>query len=260
MNFSYLESMSTGIIFAFITIFMLIFCELGFQLGDRARRTRDKDAMASLGPMVGGLMGMLAFVLAITFSMAASQFDLRKQNVIDDANAIGTAYLRADLLDEEVSTELKKLLREYVDIRLQAVNGGDMAAILARSAEIHGLLWASVSSVARTTPSINASLNIQSINSLIDMHEKRVTAGLYNRIPYSVWLALLAISALAMMTMGIQVGLTGKRRLVAVIPMLMAFAVLVTLVADLNRPQKGLITVGQHAMLDLQSSMRMDIK
>jgi hypothetical protein len=92
------------------------------------------------------------------------------------------------------------------------------------------------------------------------MHGKRVTAGLYNRIPYSVWLALLAISALAMMTMGIQVGLTGKRRLVAVIPMLMAFAVLVTLVADLNRPQKGLITVGQHAMLDLQSSMRNDIK
>jgi hypothetical protein len=252
--------MPIGIIFVFITIFMLAFCELGFQLGERARRTRDKDAMTSLGPIVGGLMGMLAFVLAITFSMAASQYDLRKQNVIDDANAIGTAYLRADLLDEEGSAELKKLLQEYVDIRLQAVNGGDMAAIVARSVEIQRLLWARVSSVARTTPGINASLNIQAINALIDMHGKRLTAGLYNRIPYSVWLALVAISALAMMTMGIQVGITGKRRLVAVIPMLMAFAVLVTLVADLNRPQKGLITVGQQAMLDLQSSMRTDLK
>jgi hypothetical protein len=60
--------------------------------------------------------------------------------------------------------------------------------------------------------------------------------------------------------MGTQVGLTGKRRLVAVVPMLMAFAVLVTLVADLNRPQKGLITVGQYAMLNLQSSMHKDIQ
>jgi len=260
MIFSNLETLPILAIFIVITMFMLVFCEVGFQLGERARKTRDKDAMVSLGPMVGGLMGMLAFVLAITFSMAASQFDLRKQNVIDDANAIGTAYLRADMLDEQVATELKKLLREYVDIRLEAVSGGDMAAILARSVEIHGLLWKKVSSIARTAPSINASLNIQSINDLIDMHGKRVTAGLYNRIPYSVWLALLAISALAMMTMGIQVGLTGKRRLVAVIPMLMAFAVLVTLVVDLNRPQKGLITVGQYAMLDLQSSMRNDIK
>jgi len=234
---------------------MLAFSELGFQFGSRTRKTRDKDATVSLGPMVGGLMGMLAFVLAITFSMAASQHELRKQNVLDEANAISTAYLRADLLPETDASEVKKLLREYVDIRLQAVSDGDMEAMLARSVVIHGLLWDKVSAVARTSPGINASLNIQSINGVIDMHEKRVNAGLYNRIPASVWLALLAISALAMMTMGTQVGLTGKRRLYAVIPMLMAFAVLVTLVADLNRPIKGLITVGQQAMLDLQSGM-----
>jgi hypothetical protein len=247
-----------SIIFVFITIFMLAFSELGFQFGARARKTRDKDATASLGPMVGGLMGMLAFVLAITFSMAASQHDLRKQNVIDEANAIGTAYLRADLLNEPVTSEVKQLLREYVDIRLQAVNGGDLNAILARSVEIHGQLWSMVSAAARTAPNINTSLNIQSINEVIDMHEKRVNAGLHNRIPTSVWLALLAISALSMMTLGTQVGLTGKRRLFAVIPMLMAFAVLVTLVADLNRPTKGLITVGQYAMLNLQNSMQKD--
>jgi hypothetical protein len=256
MIIGYLESSPILVVFIFITTFMLIFCELGFQFGVRARKSRDKEATMSLGPMVGGLMGMLAFVLAITFSMAASQHDNRKQNVIDDANAIGTAYLRADLLAEPAASELKKLLREYVDIRLQAVNGGDMAAILARSVEIHGLLWAIVSEAARSAPGVNTSLNIQAINALIDMHEKRVSGALHNRIPFSVWLALLTISALAMMTMGTQVGLTGKRRLVAVIPMLMAFAVLVTLVVDLNRPQKGLIRVGQYAMLNLQSSMQ----
>jgi purine-cytosine permease-like protein len=105
-------------------------------------------------------------------------------------------------------------------------------------------------------PSTNTALMIQSVNNVIDMHEKRVTAALRNRIPSSIWIALVAISVLTMITMGTQIGLTGKRRLVAVIPLALAFAVLVVLVVDLDRPQKGLITVGQQAMVDLQDNMR----
>ena len=101
---------------------------------------------------------------------------------------------------------------------------------------------------------------IQSINDVIDMHEKRVTAALRNRIPSSVWIALIAITVLTMITMGMQVGLTGKRRSVAVIPLSLAFAVLVTLVVDVNRPQRGLITVGQQSLVDLQSSMGRETK
>jgi hypothetical protein len=249
------ESWHVAWLYVGVTILMLVCCELGYQFGARARSRQDKEAPISLGPMVGGLMGMLAFVLAFTFSMAASQHDLRKQNVLDEADAIGTAYLRAELLDEQSATEVQQLLREYVDIRLQAVNGGDLDAALARSVEIHGLLWGRVSSAAREAPSTNTLLIIQSINDVIDMHEKRVNAGLRNRIPGSVWIALFAISALTMITMGTQVGLSGRRRLVAVIPMSMAFAVLVILVVDLDRPQRGLITVGQQAMVDLQSSI-----
>jgi purine-cytosine permease-like protein len=101
-------------------------------------------------------------------------------------------------------------------------------------------------------------LAIQSVNEVIDMHETRVTSGLRNRIPASVWIALFAITALTMITMGVQIGFTGKRRLVAVIPMSLAFAVLVTLVVDLDRPQRGLIIVGQQSLIDLQRSMARD--
>jgi hypothetical protein len=239
---------------------MLAFCEVGFWLGSHFRKNRDKEATVSLGPMLGGLMGMLAFVLAITFSITTSQHNLRKENVIFEANAIGTAYLRADLLDESTASEMKQLLREYVDIRLQATEGGDLHAILARSIEIHQLLWAKALSVSRTAPGINTLLVVQAINEVIDMHEIRVSAGLYGRIPVIIWLALLAITALSMITIGTLVGLTGKRRLVVVIPMLLAFAVLVTLVVDLNRPQKGMIKVGQQAMTSLQNSMSQDVK
>ena len=112
-----------------------------------------------------------------------------------------------------------------------------------------------VSSAARENPSTNTSLMIQSINDVIDMHEKRVTGALRNRIPVSIWISLFAITALTMVAMGVQIGLTGKRRLVAEIPLVLSFAVLMTLVVDLDRPQSGLITVGQQSMASLQNSM-----
>jgi predicted benzoate:H+ symporter BenE len=101
---------------------------------------------------------------------------------------------------------------------------------------------------------------IQAINEVIDMHEKRVSAGVRNRIPGSIWIALFIISTLTMITMGTQVGLTGKRRLVAIIPLALAFAALATVVVDLDRPQQGLITVSQQAMVDLQESMNSGTK
>lgn len=258
MNIDLFDSLPIASICVVVAILMLAFCEVGYQLGVRAQTRQDTEAPSSLAPMVGGLLGMLAFVLAFTFSMASSQHDLRKRNVLEEANAIGTAYLRADLIDKQYGTEVKRLLRDYVGVRLEAANGGDLDAALAKSAEIHNLLWAQGSAAALEKPSTNTALAIQSINDVIDMHERRVTGALRNRIPGSVWISLIAITLLTMTTMGIQVGLTGKRRLVAVIPLVLAFSSLVTLVADLNRPQSGLIEVGQQSMVALQSSMGRD--
>lgn len=258
MNFGLLESLPISVIYFGVAVIMLVSCEIGYQIGSRCQSRQHEEEPASLGPIVGALLGMLAFVLAFTFSMAASQHDTRKQNVVNEANAVGTAYLRADLLPDQHATELQRLLREYVDIRLQAVMGGSLDQALKRSGEIHTLLWAQASTAAEAAPSTNTALVIQSINEVIDMNEKRVTAGLRNRIPASVWIALFAITTLTMITMGVQIGFTGKRRLVAVTPLSLAFAVLVTLVVDLDRPQAGLITVSQQSLVDLQRSMARD--
>jgi len=255
MYFELFESLPIIWFFVGVSIIMLVFCEVGYQFGLHAKTRQDKEAPTSLGPMIGGLLGMLAFVLAFTFSMASAQHDLRKQNVLEEANTIGTAYLRADLLDKQYGIEVKRLLKEYVNVRLKAASGSDLDTAIEKSVEIHNLLWARVSSAALENPSTNTSLMIQSINEVIDMHEKRVTGALRNRIPNSVWIALAAITALTMIALGTQVGLAGKRRLIAVIPLSLAFAVLVTLVVDLNRPQNGLITVGQQSMVTLQRSM-----
>jgi hypothetical protein len=260
MNFGLFESLPIAGVYVGVGLVMLVFCEVGYQVGKRVRTRQDKEALTSLGPMVGGVLGLLAFVLAFTFSMAASQHDHRRQIVLAEATAVGTAYLRSDLIEMQYEKEVKSLLREYVDIRLQAASGGDLDAALARSVDIHMLLWAQVSSAAAEAPSANTSLMIQSINDVIDMHEKRVAAALRNRIPISIWVALFAISVLTMITLGTQSGLTGKRGLFAVIPLVLAFAAIIVLVVDLDRPRKGPITVGQQAMVNLQSSMGRETK
>jgi len=231
--------------------------EVGYQIGKHAHIRVDKDAPIALGPLVGATLGMLAFVLAFTFSMTASQHNVRKQYVVDEANVIGTAYLRADLIDEQHGTEVKRLLRDYVDARVGA-NKGNIDTVEAESIELHELLWAQVSSAAVTAPNTNTSLSIQSINDVIDMHEKRVTAALINRIPDTIRLASIVIAALTMITLGTQAGLSVSRKLVAVIPLALAFAALATVIVDLDRPHRGIIKVEQRAMINLQTKIHLE--
>jgi hypothetical protein len=255
MNAAFFDSLPVLVTYVGVVLVILVACEIGYQFGKLVQRRTAEVIPAALGPMVGGLLGMLAFVLAMTFSMAASRHDLRRANVIDEANMIGTAYLRSDLLDPQYGTEVKRLLREYVDIRLRGATGSEVKAAIVRSVEIHKLLWEQVSAAALSAPSPNTALMVQATNDIIDMHEKRVSAALHSRIPASIWLSLFAISVLTMMTMGAQTGLLGKRALVAVVPLALAFAALIVLVVELDRPQRGLIKVSQQAMVDLRSGM-----
>jgi hypothetical protein len=267
MNERILEAKPLGILDTFpiwelyigMALILLLSFEVGFQISKYTASSKDKEGFNSTSPMVSGLLAMLAFVLAFTFAMAASQHNLRKQNVLKEANIIGTAYLRADLLGQRDEMKVKELLKEYVNSRVYAIEMGsvkEMEHVLVRSLEIHALLWELVSSAAKEEPNLYAMLVLQSINDVIDMHQSRVTAGFYNRIPYSVWLALLAISALTMMTMGAQARLAKSRRLAAVIPLILAFTTLTEVVLDLDRPNEGFITVGQEAMVDLQKGLK----
>src|SRR3954470_11590791 len=95
---------------------MLLFTELGYRLGGwRGRRAR-KETESPVGSIVGAQLGLLAFLLAITFSLAISRFEDRRRVMLNEANAVATAYFRADLLAEPDRAEVRRLLAEYVDI------------------------------------------------------------------------------------------------------------------------------------------------
>jgi hypothetical protein len=143
-----------------------------------------------------------------------------------------------------------------VDVRLYGIEPGNRVKALSRSLELHRLLWSEASSVARKNPTVLNARLVQSVIDIIIIHEKRLTAATRNRIPNSIWFTLYAIAAFAMLAMGSQTGLARTRRLIQVIPLVLAFSALMTLVADLDRPAElGLIKVSQEAMIGLKESM-----
>ena len=242
--------------FIAIVLVVLTSVECGYRLGKYRRNRHEQEKQAPIGTMVGATLGLLAFILAFTFGMAASRFDTRRQVLLDEANAIGTTYLRAGMLPQK-GEEIRGLLRKYVDTRLEAVQSGNIERGISQSESIQRELWTNAEAVGQTNPnSIVVGLFIQSLNEVIDLHAKRVQAGVRSRVPSAIWVCLFAVAALSLAAMGYHTGLVGMGRSLAVLAVALTFSVVIELIADLDRPQEGVVQVSQHALLDLQKSMR----
>jgi len=254
-NNGILDALPLWGLFIFILLVVLLSVECGYRLGKYRRSRSEQEKEAPVGTMVGATLGLLAFILAFTFGLAAARFDARRQVLLDEANAIGTTYLRAGTLPEH-GEQIRTLLRDYVTARLEAVQSGNIEEGINRSESIQQQLWSHAEAVAGKNPnSIVVGLFVQSLNEVIDLHAKRVQAGVRSRIPGAIWLGLFAVAALSLAAMGYQAGLARTRRSLAVFAVAITFSVVIELIADLDRPQQGVLRVSQHALLDLQRSM-----
>jgi len=242
-------------VFLCTLLLVLLSVEGGYRLGRRRHQRSPEEKEGPVGAMVGATLGLLAFLLAFTFGLAASRFDARREVVLDEANAIGTTYLRAAMLPGH-RDELRALLREYVDVRLETVRTGRVKEGIRRSEELQGQLWARTVTLGEKNPgSIVVGLFTQSLNEVIDLHAKRVAVTIRSRIPGVIWVGLYVVAALSFAGMGYQSGLAGASRSVEILAVALAFSAVIWLIADLDRPGEGLLQVNQQAMLDLQSSL-----
>lgn len=244
----------------FVATIVIVFgaVEIGYQLG-KLRRAHAPETDAPVGAMVGATLGLLAFILAFTFGLAASRFDERRHTVLDEANAIGTTYLRAGMLEEPQRTAIRRLLREYVDLRLKAVETGKIEQLLPESGMLQSQLWSQAEATAAKDRSVITGLFVQSLNQMIDLHATRLMVGLRSRIPLMIWGALYSVALLAMATMGYQEGLSGTRRSIASLAVVIIFSIVMFLIVDLDRPLEGQLRTSQQSLIDLQQSMAADV-
>jgi len=250
-----LDALPLWALFIVILLVVLLAVEFGYRLGKYRRSRHEQEKEAPLGTMVGATLGLLAFILAFTFGLAAARFDSRRQVLLDEANAVGTTYLRAGMLPER-GEQIRGLLRDYVGARLDAVRSGNVAEGIRRSEDLQLKVWSEAEALGqKNANSIVVGMFVQSLNQMIDLHAKRLQAGLRSRIPGAIWLGLFAVAALSLAAMGYHAGLSGTRRSLAVVAVAVTFAVVIELIADLDRPQEGVLRVSQQALLDLQRSM-----
>ena len=234
----------------------LLSLEAGFRLGRYRSTFAEPEKESAAGTIVGATLGLLAFLLAFTFGMASSRYDERRQVFLSEVTAIGTAYLRADLLPEPYRGETRGLLREYVDLRREELPPENTAQALRRSEALQGRLWSRAAAAGKASPgSIVAGLYIQSLNEVIDLHTKRMVLRLRSRVPGVIWIVLYAITILSMTAAGYHAGLSSAGRPLAIPVLALVFAAVMYLIADLDRPREGMIRVDQQAMVELRNSM-----
>lgn len=252
-----LDVIPLGLLFVAFVALLWAAMEGGYRLGwwRHARVTDEKEQ--PVGAMVASILGLVALVLGFTFSLAASRFDARRMVILKEANAIGTTYLRAQLLPEPQRTAITESLREYVAVRIVAAEKGETGKAVKRSEELHELLWRQGAAAAeKDTDSIVIGVFIQSLNDLIDMHAERVLIGLRSRVPLMIWGGLFGLAMLGMAAVGYQSALWATRRSPAMLALVLAFSVVLLLIADLDRCQEGLLRVSQQSLIDLQNSMQ----
>lgn len=255
-HLSFLDYLPLWAVFIATVAVIALSMEVGFRLGSWRRRRSGLEKDAPVGALVGATLALLGFMLATTFGIAVSRFDLRLNTYLDEVDAISTALLRAEFLSEPLQRDVKKTLGEYVEARLVATDPTKLTIAIARSEELHQVLWDLTIAAERSTANqVAAGLFIESINEIIDLHTRRVIAAVGARIPGIVWMALYAVTIFGMGELGYQAALAGSARSPATLGLILSFTLILWIIVDLDRPFEGTLKVSQKAMQDLRLSI-----
>lgn len=238
---------------------LLGLAEFGYRLGMIARNRNAKAAEGHSGAVQGAVLGLLGLLLGFSFAMAVGRYEARRTLVVEEADAIGTTWLRADFLPSPHREEIKDLLVVYTKQRIERFEDtGDPAklpAIRREIGEIHQALWAKGVVAANVSPTPLTASFITSLNDTFDMDSERL-AAMRNHVPGAVWLLLLAVSGCGAWASGFGSGTGGFRSAFSQFIFPILVGIVITLIVDIDRPRRGLIGVSQLSLHELLQSMQ----
>jgi hypothetical protein len=250
---------SSLLIVAVLFALLLAALEGGFRLGRRIGVDASESAKAQINTIQASLLGVLALLLGFTFSLALQRHDSRSQAVVTEANAIGTAALRARLLPQSVRADTQSLLGQYLDLRVRAGavsldQPEERAQLVRQSTQVFESLWRNAARAAAEEPNpVTTGLLIQALNDMIDAHGVR-DAALARHVPEVVLFLLFGTFVLTASLVGYASGVGRHRASFATYMLVLLITFLVFMIIDLDRPRRGWIEVSQQSMLDLQAN------
>jgi hypothetical protein len=231
----------------------------GVLLGRRLRH-HSEVLREPFGVLQGALLGVVGLILAFGLSLAVGRYEGRRTAVVDEANAIGTTYLRAQLIAEPARTRSLALLREYTDLAIRLAHDVPSSSGMRRTAAEEGVvqrrLWRLAGEALDADPVASGPrLYVDSLNTMIDMQTVRIS-GLNNRVPGAVLALEVTGAAIALGLLGLFLSVLGR----GLLPIVFAAALvsmLLLVTFDLDRPVRGLITVPATPLESLRASMQL---
>jgi hypothetical protein len=238
---------------------LIVTVEIGFWTKGSKKGGSDSIERTDIALILGAVLTLLSLMLGFTYAMSGGRFETRRQLVIEEANAIGTTYLRAKALPEPRSSEIQELLRQYTAFRVEIAGMTDDAPekireVDNRTKQLLSLMWSHAAALARENPNPITSIFLQTLNEMIDLHSKRL-AAFRNRVPFSIYVVLFVASAITLWLVGYYFGSHRKRVRILTTMLALLVASVMWLIMDLDQPVRGAIKASQQSLIELHQDL-----
>ena len=241
-----------------VVLLIILAIRSGMFFARRRKKSGEIDDDSSINTLVGATLGLLAFILAFTFSLSSSRFDARKNFLLEEVNSIETSWLRAGLVESPIKEQLKKELEEYTAIRIFGIdNPEQIQEVLEKSQNIQSNIWVLITNLTQSDNGnhvINGLL-ISSVNDMFDFQTKRVSKSLIDKIPGFIWGALFLLVFIAMFEVGYLLGRAETSNWVLIFALSMAFSAMIIIIVDLDSVT-GFITINSQVLYDMYGRIR----
>jgi len=222
----------------------------------RKWQSLDTEMREDFGFILAATLTLLGLIIGFSFSMATSRYDQRKNYEEAEANAIGTEYVRADLLPAAAATRVRELLRKYLNERIlfyKAYDEQELQQINARTAQVQAELWSAIRAPAAAQPTPVMALVVSGMNDVLNS-QGYSQAGYWNRIPTAAWglMVAVAVSCNLLVGYGSRSARAGSK-LLPILPLIVAVALM--FIADIDAPRHGMILVKPQNLISLVESL-----
>jgi hypothetical protein len=238
-----------------LMVAMMLAAEISFLIGRRRGSQTDDPGKGHFNAVQGSLLGLLALLLAFTFSVAAGRYETRRQLTMDDASALAAVYQWSSLLPEPPRREFKGRLRQYVDLRTDSAlmrrsfTPDELAQGLARAEELHRQMWDLTRQAAQGNPPVKEAQDmLPLLNATLSVQQRRVYAY-QSRVPGVVLGLLFGAALIAMCAVGYSGGLSRHRGMLARVMMILLVCGTIYVILDLEQPRRGFILVDQSPLV-----------
>ena len=239
---------------------VLLSSEIGYRVGRSIRGKSEAERESPASSISSVILGLQAFMLAFTFGIVSERYDLKKALVRDEANAIRTAWHRADFLAAPDRAKTKALLQEYVDKRVVVAETLDVTSVgsaMEDAKRIQEEFWQMALSNGRLDMNSDiGALFVESINDIANQHALRRDIGLNARVPTTIWIVLVILLTLGMIGLGYYTAIADSPRSRVTPILAIAFSLVFALIAALDHPGNRLMPVPQQPLVEVQSEMR----